>query len=181
LGGKEKKVKPFRSADEVKMEILDLYDKDPRKWHILSGRDGFGHHDIVVMHGTDVWIVKEQLINPYKSVGFAVKTLNKVDPFENIESAQCGIRPVSPTQIAQIIETIQAGKNAHELLSEIMSQKPISLHEVRSPAVVQGPVLHVNRPTDFLSIKQYDLELKLRTELEKLLMRKHSQTMIPYM
>jgi hypothetical protein len=163
------------------MEIIDLYNKDPRKWHILSGRDDFGYHDIVVMHGTDVWIVKEQFINPYKSVGFSVKTLNKVNPIEKIETAQCGVRPVSQRQIEQIIETIQAGKNAHELLSEIMSQKPISLREVRSAAVVQGPVLHVNRPTHFLSPKQHDLELKLRTELEKLLMRKHSQTMIPYM
>lgn len=171
----------MRSADDVKREVLERYNKDPRSWHMLSGKDRYGYHDLVVMHGADVWIIKEQLVNPFKSVGFAVKTLCKVDPFQNIESPQCGFRPVSQAQIADIFEMIRASKNSHELLSEIMNQRPVSLREVRSPAVVQGPILHLDRPTDFVSTKQRDLDLKLKVELERLLMKKYRQTIVPYM
>ncbi len=171
----------LESADVAKREIQRIYNKDPRKWHILSGRDSHGYNDLVVMHGSDLWIIKEQLINPYKSVGFAVKTVGKTHDVENIESCQYGVRPVTRTQIDQIVETINSGRIAHEVLSEIMNRSPVSIHDVmRSPAAIQGPVVHVNRPGDLVSTKQCDLDLKLKVELEKLLMRKYRQTVVPY-
>jgi len=99
----------LKSADVAKREIQRLYDKDPRKWHILSGRDSHGYNDLVVMHENDLWIIKEQLINPYKSVGFALKTVGKAHGVENIESPQYGVRPVTRTQIDAIVEAINSG------------------------------------------------------------------------
>ena len=170
----------MKSAEGVKRAILRHYDKDPKNWYILSGRDRHGYHDLAVMHGTDLWLIKEQLINPYKSVGFAVKTFGKEDQLESLNSYQYGVRPISRIQIEEMAETIQAGKSVHEVLSEIMRHRPISFRDIRGPAIVQGPILHADRPIDLLSERQRDLDLKLRLELEKLLMKKYRQTIIPY-
>lgn len=170
----------MKSAEDVKKEISRLYDKDPTEWRVISGKDRHGYNDLVVVHGADVWIIKEQLINPYKSVGFAVKTLGKGTNIGSFESPPCGIRPVSQAQIEEIARTLEKGQNAHEVLSEIMNHRPISFRDLRSPVIVQGPILHVNQPTDLVSTKQRDLDLRLRDELEKLLMKKYRQTMIPY-
>jgi hypothetical protein len=170
----------LKSAEDVKKEIFELYEKDPTEWRVLSGRDRHGYHDLIVMHGTDLWIIKEQLINPYKSVGFAVKTFGKGNNLESFQTPQCGIRPISQTQIEEITQTIEKGRSVREVLSEIMTHRPISFRDLRSPAIVQGPILHVNQPTDLVSTRQRDLDLKLRAELEKLLMKKYRQTMVPY-
>jgi hypothetical protein len=170
-----------KSADDARRQILKLYDKDPTNWHILSGRDRHGYHDLVVVHDTDLWIIKEQLINPYKSVGLAVKALGKADDIKSFESPQCGIRPVSQTQIQEIVETIRAQKSVHDVLSEVMSHRPVSFRDLRSPAMVQGPILYVDRPIDLISTKQHDVDVKLKIELEKLLMKKYGQTIIPYL
>ena len=170
----------MKSAENAKRDILKLYDKDPAKWHIITGKDRYGYHDLVITHDTDVWVIKEHLVNPYKSVGFAVKTHAKEESLDRIDSPQCGIRPVSGSQIEEIAERIQIGKNPHEILSEIMNHRPVAFHDVKSPAIVQGPILHVDRPTNIVSTSQRDLDLKLKVELEKLIMKKYRQTMIPY-
>ena len=65
----------LKSAKDTKKEIMLNYNRDPQDWHIMVGKDNYGHTDTLITHSNELWILKEEIINPYKSLGFGIKKI----------------------------------------------------------------------------------------------------------
>ncbi len=169
-------------ADEVKKELLKRYSADPKGWRVLVGRDSKGYYDLIVLHGSDMWQVKEFRLNPYESVGFGVRDRVKENEFlRKVSSTHpFGLRPLSPQQVKKAVNALQSERDVNGLLRQIMQTEPVSPSRVTSSIVAQGPVMHYPNPTSLISGGQRELDLKLRSELDTLLQRKHSHLFRQY-
>ncbi|MFH0848412.1 MAG: hypothetical protein V1857_02785, partial [archaeon] len=58
---------------------------------------------------------------------------------------------------------------------------PVSSTELESAMTLHGPVIHSPRPISAISENQAELDRRLRMELDKMLYRKYSQTIAPYL
>ncbi len=169
-----------KSSERAKREIIKAYNKDPEDWRVLVGRDSGRHLSVLISHGEELWIVKEEQINPYKSVGYGVKTYQDADFLKNISPYTFGFRPLTRSQIDELTSAMEQRKSINEILTDLLARKPVSFKDIASPMVIQGPVLHTPKPIDYISDKHRQLDLKLKLELEKLLHRKYPQTLLPY-
>lgn len=168
-------------ADEVKKRIARLYNEDPRGWHMLAGLDSKGYHDLLVIHGSEFWYIKEQTVNPYKTVGFgAYGRLEKTVLPQLASSFSYGLRPLTHKQALRLFEALQTGRNLGDILYSLLSAQPAPLSQIKAPAVLQGPILQTAKPIAFLSEGQQKLDLKLRKELEKLLYEKYPHLLTQY-
>ena len=168
-------------AEEIKKQILKRYDSNPSGWRVLVGRDRRGYYDLIVSHGSDIWLMKEEQINPLHSVGFGLRDkVTSLDAIEKLSPVTFGLRPLSDTQMTRIADTLKSGRGLSKVLSQFLKAEPISSSEVTSPAILQGPVVHAPRGIGLISERQAELDRELRSELEKLLMRKYPQTIAMY-
>ncbi len=170
-------------AEELRREILRRYNRDPHEWHVLAGRDQKGYYDVVVVHGSDTWLIKEQMINPLYSVGFGVKD-NLIDqPFGKTQLPHYtfGLRPLSRQHVENVTNALKTGQNLTGLISNILKTTPVASNEIESHMALQGPIIHGSRAIHAISENQAELDRKLRIELEKLLYRRYSNTVAPYL
>lgn len=142
-------------------------------------RDLRGHYDLIFTKGSNIWFVKEEFINPYKSVGLGAKQrigrkLDVESPFE------FGLRPLSEEQMRTVIDLFQKGSDLGKISKIIEDIEPISARKVDTPYALQGPVIRVDRHKGLISEKQRELDQKLRTELEKLLSKKYPHLLRSY-
>lgn len=142
-------------------------------------RDLRGHYDLIFTKGSNIWFVKEEFVNPYKSVGLGAKQRigRKIDvenPFE------FGLRPLSEEQMRALIDVLQRGSDLGKISKIIEDIEPISARKVDTPYALQGPVIRVDRHTGLISEKQRELDQRLRTELEKLLSKKYPHLLRSY-
>jgi len=162
-------------ADEVKRELLKRYSADPKGWRVLVGRDPKGYSDLIVIHGSDLWQVKEFKLNPYESTGFGVR--GRVKENEFLRKARSthpfGLRPLSRSQIRNMVNGLQREDDINGLIGQIMQTEPVSPSRVTSSIVAQGPIMRYPTPTSLISAEQGELDLKLRSELDSMLQRKH--------
>jgi len=169
-------------AEDTKKEILKRYDSNPSGWRVFVGRDRGGHFDLIVSHDSDMWLIKEEQINPFRSVGFGVR--DKVVGFETIERISpytFGLRPLSERQIMKVALALRSNESPSKLLARALRTEPVASTEITSPGILQGPVIHSARGIELISERQAELDRELRLELERLLMRKYPQTIAPYM
>jgi len=169
-----------KSSERVRREIIKSYDNDPEDWRVLVGRDTGRHLSVLISHGEELWIVKEEQINPYKSVGYGAKTYQDAELLKNISPYTFGFRPLTRSQIEELTSALEKKKSINEILADLMARKPVSFKDVASPMVLQGPVIHSPKPIDYISDKHRQLDLKLKLELERLLHRRYPQTVLPY-
>ncbi len=170
-------------AEELKRDILRRYNQDPHEWHVLAGRDQKGYYDVVVVHGSDTWLIKEQMINPLHSIGFGVKD-SSVD--QEIAKTQLphhtfGLRPLSKQHVEKVTNALKTGQSLTGLINKLLKTRPVPFDELESPMALQGPVIHNSRGIRTISENQAELDRKLRIELEKLLYRRYSQTVAHYL
>ena len=168
-------------AEETRKQILKRYDSNPGGWRVLVGRDRRGHYDLIVSHGSDVWFIKEEQINPFRSVGFGLR--DKVadqDVVEKLSPVTFGLRPLSKTQMTRIASALRSENSLSEVLSKFLKTDPVAFSEVSSPGLLQGPIIHAPRGIGLISERQAELDRELRVELERLLMRKYPQTIATY-
>ncbi len=161
-------------ADEIRRELLKRYNSNPVGWRVLVGKDPKGYSDLMILHGSDMWLLKEFQVNPYESVGFGVKEkANESGALRRIPSTHpFGFRPMSLDQFSEIINAHQNGESAGKTISRIMENRPVPFPSTQSPIALQGPVIHTSAPV--LSESQMELDTRLRSELESLIYRKHS-------
>ncbi|MFX0068890.1 MAG: hypothetical protein ACFFA1_04920 [Promethearchaeota archaeon] len=169
----------IRSADRIKKEIVRRYNSSPRGWRVMVKRDLRGHYDLIFTKGSNIWFVKEEFVNPYKSVGLGAKQrigrkLDVDSPFE------FGLRPLSQEQMRTVIDIFQKGSDLDRISKIIEDIEPTSARKVDTPYALQGPVIRVDRHTGLISEKQRELDQKLRTELEKLLSKKYPHLLRSY-
>jgi len=168
-------------AEEIKKQILKRYDSNPSGWRVLVGRDKRGHYDLVVSHDSDMWLIKEEQINPLHSVGFGVRSkIESLEAVEKLSPVTYGLRPLSKSQMTRIASALQSEMSLSEVLSKFLKTDPVASSEITSPGILQGPVIHSPKGIGLISERQAELDRELRNELEKLLMRKYPQTIATY-
>lgn len=165
------------SAERIRSEIMKLYNRDPRRWHVLVGRDSRGYTSTIFLYGDKMWVLKEEPLNPYESIGLGLE-VEEID--ESLKSFvknpyPFGFRPVSERYLRDILE---AGIT-ERTIERMLGKKPVSTEKISSPAIV-GPVTMPTKPIEFVSKRQIDLDEKLGKELDKLIHKKRPDLFLPY-
>lgn len=169
-----------RTSIEAKKEILKAYNKDPKGWRVMTSRDRSGHYDLIVAHGRDVWLIKEHEVNPFKWVGYAVK-MQRDEVEKRFYGPSFGIRPFNRDLLERIIESSDDGSSNFEaILKHIKEVDPVPIDKVAGLSVIQGPIISSIKPQGLISKRSMELDIRLKRELEKLLLRRYSQTILPY-
>ncbi len=159
----------IKPADDIRKRIRKEYNKDPEGWHLLVGKDRENYIDSLFIHKSRMWMLKEFLLNPYKSIGYGGEI--KADG-EFKSNYPFGFRPLDMEQG----ESILSGDLS--MIQEILRRKPLPLDEC-SPLVMEGPIAISKKPV-VLSRAQEELDIKLRKSLKSLIRRKHRDLIIPY-
>ncbi|MCP8310136.1 MAG: hypothetical protein L6M37_01015 [Candidatus Methylarchaceae archaeon HK02M1] len=168
-------------SSDVKKDIFERYNRKPKGWHVLVRRDQRGHYDTIFLHGKDVWFIKEEPVKPYELVGFGIADkVDDEDALSSIKPYQFGFRPIPKKHIAETIKAFRDRRKIESVISKIMTIKPVPFDEITSKLAVQGPILYPNNPINLLS-NQDEIDLKLRSELEKLLYRKYPYLLTTYL
>jgi len=171
----------LKTADQVKREIARRYSVDPDGWQVLYGRNPDGSSDLMVVHGSDMWIIKENAVNPYRSIGLGAKArLREGEEIKGFSPYPFGLRPLPREQMQELMLRLVSGKTTRKLMTEIMMTKPSSPKDIRSPVVMQGPIVYSERPIELISETHRKLSEKLDEELEKLLYKKYPSRMGMY-
>ncbi len=151
-----------KSAKQTKLEILKLYEEDPEDWHILLGKDKKGYYNTSIIHRKDLWFIKEEVINPFETVGYALKTtLSEVPPLS--KEVPFGLRPIQSKV-----------EDAATLLKTILKQKPLPLSEITTKYVAEGPYIFSEQLEHTIAPSQIELESRLTAELDRLVERRYS-------
>jgi len=167
-------------AEEIKKQILKRYDSSPSGWRVFVGRDKRGHYDLIVSQDSDVWFVKEEQINPFRSVGFGMRTkAANLETIEKLSPATFGLRPLAESQMTKVALALRSGGDLG-FLSEYLKTDPVASTEIASPGILQGPVIHSSGGIELISERQAELDRQLRQELERLLVRRYPQTIATY-
>ena len=168
-------------SSDIKKEIFRRYNKKPRGWHVLVRRDRRGYYDTIVVQGKDVWFIKEERVKPYELVGFGISDIvDDKDVLSSFKPYQFGFRPVPKKLEAKTIKAFSDNRNLESLISKIIGTKPVPLNKITGKLALQGPILYPNKPLNLLS-NQDDVDLKLRTSLEKLLYKKYPYLLTTYL
>ncbi|MGQ9470001.1 MAG: hypothetical protein ACUVTD_09350 [Nitrososphaerales archaeon] len=169
------------SSSDVKKEIFRLYNQKPRGWHVFIGKDQRGYHDTIVVHGKEVWFIKEEQVKPFEFVGFGVKKeIEDKEVFKSISSYQFGFRPISKELLDETMRALSKGKNIDNVISKIMSKKPLPIDMIKSELMAHGPLIYHAKPINLIS-NQSEVDIKLRMELEKLLYKKYPHLLTTYL
>jgi hypothetical protein len=168
-------------SSDVKREIFELYNKRPRGWHVFIKKDQRGYYDTIFVHGKDVWFIKEEQANPYELIGFGIKEeIEDKEPFKDMKPYQFGFRQISKAFLDETMYAFTKGENIDSTISKIMREKPLPINRIRSELMVHGPVIYPLQPMNLVS-NQSELDMKLRTELEKLLYKKYPHLFTTYL
>jgi hypothetical protein len=172
-------------SKKIREEIARKYESDPKGWRFLWNIDEGGRYNLVIAKKSKFWWLKEEMINPLLSVGCGVRSPLESDLERSVfggkdSGPSYGFRPVREEQMKRIIADISVGKAPQMPLSEVLRSEPIALKELDSSIMMQGPFHHVARFTDLLSDKQRELDAKLNSELEKLILRRYPQLTMSY-
>ncbi|MEM3676879.1 MAG: hypothetical protein QW176_01885 [Candidatus Bathyarchaeia archaeon] len=169
------------TAEEARREILEKYNRDPKGWRVFSAKDPKGYYDLLIIHGSDVWMIKEHHINPFKSVGYALKVKDRKASSSLPNTPDFGFRPVPQDRLEEVLRDPE--DSLKKLIEEIMDTRPVPLSSLANDMgmIVQGPMIHYMRPVGLISQRSRELDLKLRSELESILVKRYPQTIIPYL
>lgn len=167
----------IRPSEKVREEIKNLYNQNPRKWHVLVGRDSGGYISTIVLHADRMWMLKEEPINPYETIGCGLRT-EEIDkslrPFLK-DPYSFGLRPVSEKSIRDILEADASDK----VIRKILRKEPVAADRITSPAIV-GPITLPMKQIDFVSEKQRKLDAELSRELARMIYKKRPDIFLPY-
>ena len=171
-----------KSSEEIKKEIAKEYNKDPLGWNLFAGRDSESHLELIVTHRNSFWYIKEEIINPTKTLGVGVRRRVDAEALKELpvnKVFQFGFRPVNNRNLNFLLQS-KSPEHFNKVLIKILSTPPVSTtNNVRTNLGILGPVYPRSSINSFID-RQKELDLKLRAELEKLLIRKRPETILPY-
>ncbi len=171
----------MQPAEKLKREIAKSYDSNPKGWRVFVGRDNRNFSQILVSNGSQVWILKEELINPYKSIGLGARVTGEIEALKVADTKEFGLRPLAQGQIGELSSLMKNGEDPRDFLLKAMRSEPVASNDARSPLVLQGPVMATHNPMSLLSDKHREIDHRISEELQKLLLRKYPQAVIPYL
>lgn len=162
---------------EIKNRIAREYNNNPQGWQVHTAKDERGHTDTIFVHSDDIFIIKEELVNPYKSIGVGLH--GKLDSrIKSVVAPSFGLRPLDFNTL-QILSTMDEREAQKSIINEVLTKNPISFENINAPAVIHGPITHSNKMLNFMGSRQKDIDCQLKEELDRLLERKypHFKTM----
>ena len=157
----------MEDSEKTKKEINKQYNKDPEGWRVYVSKDKDLFTDVLITHHHELWYLKEYSINPYKSIGVS-EHLNEGD-FEHPYLKDFGLRELKHKDLTQKRENIL----------KILDKKPLSVSQIKSELILEGPV--IKTPNLAISKSQKDLDTKLRDELNKMINKKYQHLTYPYL
>lgn len=165
----------IKTAEEIRNEVKKQYNKNPKGWQVLSGKDASGYHNTIILHYDKMWMIKEEFINPYKPVGYGVKAINIDDNFKPFlkNPYSFGYRPLTMNQAISIFD-----KGIPKELGRILKSEPVRQDKI-SPITMIGPII-TPKKINFVSREQKNLNMKLTKELDKMIIKKYPDLMTPY-
>lgn len=164
------------SIDRIEREFMEKYNRNPRGWHVLSskGRDGYYNLYIVNFSTGDAYVLKFD--SPFKlhpvGVGFKARIDDLI--IRDTKTYEYGFRPLSNSLFRKVMEMIKLRESPILIGNEvrkILSIEPKPISEVTDKPVIEGPLMVATNP-NIISLKQIELEYKLRSELEKLMFKR---------
>jgi hypothetical protein len=172
-------------SKRIRGEIAKKYESDPSGWRLLWGIDNKGHHNFLVAKDSKLWWLKEELINPLLSVGLGIRSALEADLERKVFSTKgsapsYGLRPIAEEQMKRIVGDLTMGLAPRIPIQEILHSEPKSLRDLDCSFLMQGPLHHVPQLTDILSDKQRELDAKLNSELERLVLKRYPQLALSY-
>jgi hypothetical protein len=163
-------VKIMISSIEMKKRVAKAYNLDPEGWQAYTSRDKEGHIETLFLQGDDLYVLKEEVINPFKSIGVAVQeTVSSGQTPAKYTSPSFGLRAVTEDMLQRMTEL----KEPNDVIGAVLKQNPIPTTKINAPAVVQGPVNFSPSPLRILGRRQDTLEAELRRELNRLVDREY--------
>ena len=156
------------SSDKIRAKIEKDYNKNPNGWQAYMSNNK-GHLDSIFINEDNLYIIKEQIINPFKSIGLGVKRRISFDLKES-KQIDFGLRPVNPKLIDNLINNQSESNN---LINKILKQKPSSYKNIKTPVMLQGPVNYSSPDIKEIRKNEKDIDSRLRIELQKILDRKY--------
>ncbi len=159
-------------SKKIREDISRGYNRDPRGWGAFVGRDDGGYISSIFTHKSNMWIIKEFAINPYRSLGCGIRTSVK-DDFKS-ENYPFGLRSLTRRQE----EELKNGNSS--IIEEILNKNPISGKECNDSLVLEGPVIASDGPP-VISNEQEKLDLMLRKSLNSLIHRKYPEFFKSYL
>ena len=169
------------TSEKIKEEIIKKYNSKPTNWRMVFGKDNHGHYNTAIAHDSESWLIKEEQINPYKSVGYGTKIAIDTGLLDGISPYTFGLRPLSEKLMRELLMTVNHDNNKfREIFSNIMNSRPVPLDKLDSTIALRGPVVSSGHSMQLISRKHKELDSKLRKDLKKMLYKKYPQTITPY-
>ncbi|MFH1327464.1 MAG: hypothetical protein ABIH76_01225 [Candidatus Bathyarchaeota archaeon] len=170
------------ATDRIRRELIRRYNANPEGWRVLVGRDPKGYYDLLVNRGSELWLMKEFQVNPYESIGFGVKEkVEENDLLRRIDSVQpFGLRPLSAQQIEEMTSAMQREETIDRIIQRVMETKPVPISTIKTPVVMQGPIIHSPENKGLISDRHGKLDLKLRGKLDDVLRRNYPYLLRQY-
>jgi len=168
----------FIKAEIIRRKLIEKYNRNPWNWKIFVSTDRNSFINTLVLHDEESWLIKEYLINPFKSVGVGARLS---PPRSNIQGKfNFGFRPISDSVIKRILEENDKEKRI-SILNKVLSTKPMSLSNIKSNFILGGPIYYAPRSIlEEISPSQRKLDEKLRRELNKILRKEYPHLFTPY-
>ncbi|MEM3404575.1 MAG: hypothetical protein QXJ17_08575 [Nitrososphaeria archaeon] len=159
--------------EDIIRKVYERYNKNPQGWRVVIGNDDKGYPTILFYSPEEVWELKlDSFYKPNPIVVASSQPTSKETEDSTLESPGYGFRPVDDRKARAIIESLKKKSLPSELVKNVLKKEPISLEEIRDERMVlHGPIIHAPK-LPIISEQQVDLDIKLRTELQKLLMNR---------
>ena len=170
----------MESSNEVRKKALSAYNQNPKGWKVTVTRDNAGFFNTMIVKRKNIWLLKEQVINPFRTEGYGIVDTLDEEPDFNSPSSSFGFRPLKPDslELAQNEEDLK--RRSDQLIKETLTRDPVSLDRITTPFTIQGPMLYSDKRNALFSSQHRELDFKLKVELEKLISRRHPHLRTTY-
>ena len=158
--------------EEIWKEFLKKHKRNPNVWRLYEGISRTGHPELLITGLKKSWLLKrDSLYSGRPGLGVELDEGYRgprIEPYGFREAPKYVMKKIVAL-VEEGIDPLKAIKMIieHEI-PNILSQRPISIDRIRSPMVMEGPVLYTNRPLPYFSKRQMELDRKLELELKKL-------------
>jgi len=164
--------------EDILRKVYVRYNKNPLGWKVVIGNDDKGYPTILFYSPDEVWELKlDSIYKPNPIVVASSQPAPRETGGSELESPGYGFRPVDDRKARAIIESLKKKSLPGEIVKNLLKKEPMPLEEIRDEKMIlHGPIIHAPK-LPLVSDQQVDLDVKLRIELQKLLMNRGIGTM----
>jgi hypothetical protein len=174
----------FQSAEEIWREISIKYNRKPEGWQVLRTKNSREFYDIFISNPKELWQIKLDTIYG-KPTGLGIKiedeNTSKIRK-QNIPSYGLRPAPLPKKFMEKLFREIMVYGHPSDESLEFLSREtlrilhtipPTSIENIRTRTSLHGPFIDSSIPSGYISERQRDLDLKLESELRRIMYKKH--------